>query len=180
MNDTTDKPRKTLTLTRKPASHATDASQPENGAVRRTGKRIITRDQLPASNLTRPGKFEKKPKPAKGKAKRTRQPPKPKQTPPSDIRARELNDSLNAFAVWRTRQPLALGIDRQLFRHIADLHLSASKRVVQKLLHRHTNSRDYLMNVGRGGGRFNLDGSDAGVILPAEQEHAGRVLAAIP
>lgn len=178
MNDTTDKPRKTLSITRKPASPATDTASTTNGAVRRIGKRIITRAELP--NVQKLGQPKKPPKkPAKANRK-PRQPPKPKKTPPSDIRAQELNDSLNGFAVWRDRQPLAVGIDRQLFRHIADLHLSASKRVVQKLLHRHTHHRDYLLNVGRGGVRFNLDGSEAGVILPAEQEHAGRVLAAMP
>jgi sRNA-binding protein len=171
MNDT-DKPRKTLTITRKPATTGTDTGSIGGGAVKRTGKRIITRAELP--NVQPPGKPKTKQKPNKPTNRKPRQPPRPKQTPPSDIRARELSDSLNAFAVWLTRKPLALGIEKQVFRHIAGLHLSASKRVVQKLLHRHTHHRDYLQAISRGGSRFNLDGSEAGTILPAEQQHAAR------
>lgn len=180
MSDTSDKPRKTLSITRKPASAGNGTTDPTEGAVRRSGKRIIKRENLPADKLTRPGKFEPKAKPARNKTKRPRQPPKPKKTPPSDLRARELSDSLNAFAVWRNHQPLALGIEKQIFRHIAEHQLSASKRVVQKMLHHHTHHRAYLQAVGRGGSRFNLDGTNAGAILPGEREHAGRVLAAMP
>ena len=149
--------------------------------VKRGGKRIITRDQLPASSLTRPGKFEKpkpKQKPANTRRK-PRQPPKPKKTPPSELRARELNDSLNAFEVWRTHKPLALGIERQVFQCIGELHLSASKRVVQKLLHHHTHNRAYLLHVGSGGMRFNLDGSEEDQITQGERDHSARVLAAM-
>lgn len=176
MNDTTEKPRQTLTITRKPATVGTGTTTPSGGAVRRSGKRVITRAELP--NVQKPGQPKK---PAKKPANRKpRQPPKTKKTPPSDIRARELSDSLNAFAVWRNRQPLALGIEKQLFQCIAAHHLSASKRVVQKLLHHHTHNRAYLQAVGQGGQRFNLDGTEAGAILPGEQEHSGRVLAAMP
>ncbi len=180
MNDTTEKPRKTLTITRKPATADTGTTTPTNSAVRRSGKRVIRREEIPADKLTRPGKASPKKPATKSKAKRPRQPPKPKKTPPSDLRARELNDSLNAFAVWRNRQPLALGIEKQVFQYIAEHHLSASKRVVQKLLHHHAHNRAYLQAVGQGGQRFNLDGTEAGAILPGEQEHAGRVLAAMP
>ena len=183
MNDTTEKPRKTLVITRKPVTGATAptaTTAPTSDVVKRTGKRIITRDQLPASSLTRPGKFEKpKPKPPRSNRK-PRQPPKPPKTPPSELRARELSDSLNNFTVWLERLPLALGIEKQIFRHIADLHLSASKRVVNKLLHYHTHNRSYLLAVGQGGTRFNLDGTAAGAITQGEREHAGRVLAAMP
>ncbi|MDQ5770478.1 ProQ/FINO family protein [Thiothrix subterranea] len=180
MSNTTDKPRQTISITRKPAMPATTTTAPETGVVKRTGKRIIKRDQLPAATLTRPGKFEKpKPKPAKA-TRKPRQPPKPPKTPPSDLRARELSDSLNNFTVWRECLPLALGIEKQIFRHIADLHLSASKRVVSKALHYHTHKLTYLLAVGRGGMRFNLDGTDAGAITQGERDHAGRVLAAMP
>lgn len=43
-----------------------------------------------------------------------------------------------ANAIWCNRPPLALGIEKQLFRYIAEHHLSASKQVVQRLLHIHT------------------------------------------
>lgn len=153
MNDNTDKPRQTLTITRKPATAGNDTTTPTGGAVRRSGKRIITRAELP--NVQKPGQPKKSAK--KPANRKPRQPPKPKKTPPSDLRARELSDSLNAFAVWRTRQPLALGIEKQIFRHIAAHQLSASKRVVQKLLHHHTHNRAYLQAVGQGGQRFNPD-----------------------
>jgi hypothetical protein len=180
VNDTSDKPRQTISITRKPSMPATTTTGVGSDIVKRGGKRIITRDQLPASSLTRPGKFEKpKPKPANTRRK-PRQPPKPPTTPPSELRARELSDSLNNFRVWRERLPLALGIERQIFQHIGDLHLSASKRVVNKLLHYHTHNRAYLLAVGRGGMRFNLDGSEEGAITQGERDHAARVLAAMP
>lgn len=174
----TDTPRKTLTITRKATPTATTATTPDNATrtPTRGGKRIIRRDDL--SNVQPPGK--QKPKPNKPASRKPRQPPKPKKTPPSDLRAAELDASLNAFPVWLDYKPLALGIDKQLFRHIADLHLSASKRVVQKLLHRHTHNRRYLQAVGQGGQRFNLDGSEAGEIIQVERDHAGRLLAAMP
>ncbi len=184
MTDTPETPRKTLVITRKSSPQATQATTPENApkAITRTGKRIITREQLPVSRASvgkpvynKPGA---KPKP---KAKRKpRQPPRPPKTPPSDLRARELSDSLNNYTVWLDRMPLALGIEKQVFKHIADLHLSASKRVVNKLLHYHTHNRAYLLAVGRGGMRFNLDGTEAGAITQGERDHAGRVLAAMP
>ena len=187
MTEPTDKPRKTLTITRKPATTATptgDNTAPKTFS--RTGKRIITRDQLPNVAAAVAPKRTYSPKPAKpnkpkpNRHKKPRQPPKPKQPPPSDLRARELNDSLNNFTVWREHLPLALGVEKQLFRHINDLHFSSSKRVVNKLLHYHTHNRTYLLNVGRGGVRNNLDGTDAGEITQAERDHAARVLAAMP
>ncbi|MEZ5452714.1 MAG: ProQ/FINO family protein [Thiothrix sp.] len=75
---------------------------------------------------------------------------------------------------------MALGIERQIFQHVAAHHLSASKRVVQKLLHQHTRHRAYLQAVGQGGQRFNLNGSEAGAVHQAEREHAARALAALP
>jgi hypothetical protein len=182
MEKTTDKPRQTLSITRKPANIATTTTDTNAGTVKRTGKRIITRDQLPVARVSIGKPTYNKPgaKPKPKATRRPRQPPRPPKTPPSELRARELSDSLNNFTVWRDRLPLAIGIEKQLFRHIADLHLSASKRVVNKLLHWHTHNRAYLLAVGRGGPRFNLDGTEAGAILPAEREHAGRILAAIP
>jgi sRNA-binding protein len=174
---TNEKPRKTLSITRKPAS---STAQAENGnapmGIKRTGKRIITREQLP--DVQKPGipkKPPKKPsKPTQGK--RPRQPPKPKKTPPSELRARELNDSLNGFAVWLQRQPLALGIEKQVFRYIAEHHLSASKRVVQRLLYAHTHRRDYLQAVAAGGMRYGLDGQEAGEVTPDESDYARQAL----
>ena len=178
---TDEKPRKTLSITRKPASSTAQAENDGNAptGIKRTGKRIITREQLP--DVQKPGipkKPPKKPnKPTQGK--RPRQPPKPKKTPPSELRARELNDSLNRFAVWLQRQPLALGIEKQVFRYIADHHLSASKRVVQRLLYAHTHRRDYLQAVAAGGMRYGLDGQEAGEVTPDETDYAKRLLSGL-
>ncbi len=165
-------PRKTLTIKPKatPTTTTPPQSETESKAVARTGKRIIKRDELKPAALA-------KPKPPKSKPKQKPKARKRVTPPPSELRARELRDSLNAFPVWLHMQPLALGIEREVFQHIGKHHLSASKRVVQKLLHAHTHNRVYLMNVGKGGQRFHLDGSEAGEILREEREYAGRLLA---
>jgi hypothetical protein len=175
MTDSTDKPRKTLSITRKPATQGTDTASTTSATVKRTGgKRIITRAELP--NVQRPGKQPPKP-PKKPASRKPRQPPKPKKTPPSVLKARELNDRLNGFRVWLDYLPLAIGVEKDLFRLVNDEQFpGASKRVVQRLLHQHTHDRRYLENVCRGGVRWALNGEEAGAILPAEQEYAGRAL----
>ena len=171
----TDRPRKTLSIKPKAAPTTEPAYSPDKAAkpILRSNKRIITREQLQPCALVKPK--------AKALPKKTNKPrkPAPKKplVSPSDIRMDNLNAALNAFAVWRERKPLALGIERQIFQLIAQQNLSASKRVVQKLLYRHTHQRNYLLNVGQEGQRFNLDGSAAEGILPEEREHAGRLLA---
>ena len=167
----TEKPRSTLSIKRTLATpkEATDSAPKP---IQRTGKRIIKRDALPTASLGKPKanlRPNTKPKrPHKPKAK-----PKPKPLhSPSDLRAREVNDSLNAFPVWLQQRPLALGIERQIFQHIAKHSLPASKRVVQKLLHQHTRNKAYLLNIVKGGSRFNLDGTAAGQVLAHEQEAA--------
>jgi hypothetical protein len=174
-----DAPKKTLTLKRTvtpPATPATPAATP-TPTLQRGAKRIIRREEL--TGVQKAGTIKpKQPKQKKPKPNRKRQPPKPKKTPPSELRAKELNDSLNNFMVWLHYQPLALGIEKQIFKHVNDLQLSASKRVVQKLLHYHTHNTRYLQNVGAGGVRYNLDGTESGVIVQLEREHAGRILAA--
>ena len=184
---TSDAPKKTLTLKRTATPAATPATPAATLAVtpaatptptlQRGAKRIIRREDL--SGVQKAGTIKpKQPKQKKPKPNRKRQPPKPKKTPPSELRAKELNDSLNNYKAWRDYQPLALGIEKQLFKHINDLQLSASKRVVQKLLHYHTHNTRYLQNIGAGGVRYNLDGTESGVIIQLEREHAGRILAA--
>lgn len=165
----TDQPRKTLSI--KPKS-APQAANPETKAISRGNKRIIKREHVQANALAKP------------KAAPSKKPAKPRKTAtkklliaPSTIRMDNLNAALNAFVVWRECRPLALGIERQIFQLIADQHLSASKRVVQKLLYKHTHQHNYLVKVGQGGQRFHLDGSEDGVILPEERAHAGRLLA---
>lgn len=168
----TEKPRSTLSIQRKPTAATSETPDSTAKVVQRTGKRIIKRDALPTASLGKPKAQAltnpKNKRPHKPKAK-----PKPKPLhSPSDLRAREVNDSLNAFPVWLQHSPLALGIERQIFQYIAKHSLSASKRVVQKLLHQHTRHKAYLLHVAKGGSRFNLDGTAAGQVLAHEQAAA--------
>lgn len=168
----TDTPKKTLTLTRKPASTGT----PPAGTVSRSGKRIIRRDDLP--NVQRPGKGGKPPA-AKTKPKRPPRKPQPKKqvTPPSDLKMRELNDRLNGFQVWREYQPLCIGIDKDIFRLVNDEHFpGASKKVVQKLLRMHTLHGLYLQAIVKGGDRFHLNGEPDGTIADYQQQLAAETL----
>lgn len=170
-----DTPKKTLTLTRKPASTGTAPA----GVVHRTGKRIIRCEELP--NVQRPGQGKPKPPAAKAKPKKPPRKPAPKKqvTPPSDLKARELNDRLNGFHVWLTFQPLAIGIEKQIFKLVNDEHFpGASKNVVQKVLKMHTNHGLYLQAVQRGGSRFTLDGTEEGSVTPQQQQHAADTLTA--
>ena len=91
----TDQPRKTLSLKK---------------------KRVIKRSDIPAGKLTKPGKTPAKP--AKPKQQRPKAPAKKKpEFSPSEIRARELYQRLNDFEVWRSYKPLALGIEKAIFKY---------------------------------------------------------------
>lgn len=96
---------------------------------------------------------------------------------PAERQSRELKRLLaETFSVWRRRRPLARGIDEQIAIFIAEKNLEISKRAIKKLLHRHTNHKDYLASVIRGGKRFMLDGTEDGEVQRAEREHANRTL----
>ena len=170
----TDQPRKTLSIKPKIASTTEQAYtlNQETKTVSRGNKRIIKREQVQPYALAKP----KTKVPTKKPTKPRKTAPKKPVVAPSVIRMDNLNAALNAFVVWREHQPLALGIERQIFQLIVQQNLSASKRVVQKLLYQHTHQRHYLLKVGQGGSRFNLDGTGADVILPVEQEYVRRLL----
>lgn len=144
--------------------------------AKRSKKRIIRRGELAQSALGRT-KLTSAPQKAVNKKVKSvkvlsRQPAK---TPPSDLRMVALDQQLHdAFTVWHDYQPLALGIDKSIFRFIAEQHISASKRVVQKLLQRHTSTRSYRGNILRQAQRYDLDGSPAGQISQIEKDHAQR------
>lgn len=161
---TTPIKRKPLTL---PKAQPKADSTAEPVIARPTAKRILKRDPLPAKS--------KSAAPAKPKPPARKRKPDPKKpiTPPSAIRVDNLDAALNRLDVWRDRKPLALGIEREVFQYIAKHQLSASKRVVQKLLYRHTNRESYLRNISAGGVRYSLDGVAAGTVTRLEQEHAG-------
>lgn len=172
-----DTPKKTLTITRKPATSTAGASTP--GTVQRSGKRIIRREELP--NVQRPGQGKPKPtgKADTGKKKPPRKPaPRKPVISPSELKARELNDRLNGFPVWRDFLPLAIGIDKDVFRLVNEEHFpGASKRVVRLTLAMHANHGRYLQAVVQGGARYHLDGSEEGDITAYQQQHAAEILA---
>ena len=162
----TETPKKTLTLTKKPSS------TPSN-TVNRTGKRIIRREDLnpaPAKPATNKGKPNSKPT---NKKKPARKPTKKPTMAPSDLKAKELNDRLNGFNVWLNFQPLALGIDKDLFKLVNDEQFpGGSKKVVQKVLRMHTHHGRYLAALVQGGERYQLDGVINGAVSEPERQWA--------
>ncbi|PWQ99269.1 ProQ/FINO family protein [Leucothrix pacifica] len=156
---TEDKPRKTLTLKRKPKAKAAEASHSEeiNDDVTesvRGRKRVIKMQSAAQKKAIKDSKLS-----------------------PSERQSRELKRLLaETFSVWRRRRPLARGIDEQIAAFIETQGVEISKRAVKKLLHRHTHHKSYLQNVARGGVRFKLDGTEDGEILPEERDHARRAM----
>ena len=149
--------KKTLTL----KCSGTGAKSGMDRTVSKSDKRIIKCDDLPGA---KPAKAPAK-KPANRKKKPARV-SKPKMAvSPSDLKARELNERLNAFPVWQNYQPLAIGIDKDIFRLVNDeCFPGASKKVVQKLLRMHTGHSRYLEALAKGGERYHLDGAADGVV----------------
>ena len=127
--------------------------------IKRSRKRvIIRRDELPAAKLATtkaPPKNKPKKKPASPASKKPT-------ISPSAIRLDNLNASLNAFDVWREFRPLVIGVEKEVFRHIAKHSLSSSKNVVQRLLRQHVQDERYQHKLLSGGGRYHLDGKEAG------------------
>lgn len=170
----TEQPRKTITIKPKtvPSTEQATGINQETKTVSRSNKRIVKREQVQAATLAKP----KATAPTKKPTKPRKPAPKKPLIAPSAIRMDNLNAALNAFVVWRELQPLALGIERQIFQRIVQQQLSASKRVVQQLLFKHTRQRDYLLKIaqGKSGQRYNLDGTSGGYISPEECEYAER------
>lgn len=170
----TERPRKTLTIKPKalPTTEQTLTPDQDAKTVSRSNKRIVKREQVQATALAKP----KAKVPTKQQSKPRKSAPKKPLVAPSDIRVDNLNAALNACVVWRERKPLALGIEKQIFQLIVQQQLSASKRVVQKLLFKHVRQREYLLKIsqGKGNQRYNLDGTSGGYISPEECEHAER------
>lgn len=170
----TDTPKKTLSLNKKPASTTTTT-----GTISRTGKRIIRREELspaPAKPANPKGKPTSKPT---NKKKPARKPTKKPTIAPSDLKAKELNDRLNAFPVWLNFQPLAIGIDKDVFKLVNDEQFSGgSKKVVQKVLKMHTRHGRYLAALLQGGERYQLDGVINGMVNDLDQQWAAEKLKA--
>lgn len=157
-----EKPRKTLSLKRPSAPVETEAAptNPPSALSRRPAKRIIRREDL--SGVQKAGTIKTpSPKPKAKKPTKPRRPAAPKKPAPSQLRLENINASLNAYPAWLHFKPLAIGIERQIFQHIAKHALSASKRVVQKLLFTHTRDARYQQQLAEGVARVNLDGTAA-------------------
>ena len=156
---TDEKPRKKLTLKRKPKPKAADASPSEeiSDDVKesvRGRKRVLKMQSAAQKKAIKDSKLS-----------------------PSERQSRELKRLLaETFSVWRRRRPLARGIDDQIAAFIETKDLEISKRAVKKLLHRHTHHKSYLQNVARGGVRFMLDGTEDGEIIAEERDHARRTM----
>jgi len=165
-----DQPKKTLSITRKPAPAP-------SGTVTRTGKRIIRREsgQAPGKGKSVTGTGSKPGRPGKKPARRP-QPQKPVISP-SGLRAKALNERLNAFPVWREFRPLCIGVDHEIYRLVNDERFAGgSKKVVQKVLKLHTLSGRYQQVLQQGGPRFSLDGVQAGEVNAQQREMAGVML----
>lgn len=164
-----DTPKKTLSIKR--SQPITDSATP--ATVQRTGKRIIRREEL--INVQKPGTIKQKPGGNKGKPKKPPRKPQPKKPviAPSDLKAKELNDRLNGFNVWLNYQPLALGIEKQIFKLVNDEHFpGASKKVVQKVLRMHTLHGRYLKAIQEGSVRYELDGVENGFVTEIQKQYA--------
>lgn len=157
-----EKPRKKLTLKRKPKPKVAETIPPKEinedvSEFVRGRKRVIKMQSAAQKKAI-----------------------KDSQLSPSERQSRELKRMLaEEFSVWRRRRPLARGIDDQIAEFTASKGLEISKRAIKKLLHRHTHHKSYLQNVGRGGVRFMLDGTEDGEILREERDHAKRALEAL-
>lgn len=121
--------------------------------IKRKPKKVIRRTDLAAAKLS----TTKAPTKPKLKSKPKVAAPKKPGLTPSAIRLRNLdNDLCAAFEVWREFRPLAIGIEKEVFRHINDQQLSSSKRVTQRLLRHHVQDERYQRNLKAGGGRYHL------------------------
>ena len=131
-------------------------------------KRRIINTNLGKHYTKKKPAWKKKPAPPKKPV-----PVQPKKIPPSKIKAQQLENLLTErFEAWRTNQPLQLGVEKQIFQLIGKEHLPYSKHVVQKVLSRHTRSREYLENTLRMNSRVSLKNEIAGEIQEKEKIYA--------
>jgi hypothetical protein len=159
---TDEKPRKKLSLKRKPAaakedgalSTETNKNGDEVKEFVRGKKRVLKMQSAAAKKAEKDSLLS-----------------------PAERQSRELKRIMaETFSVWRRRRPLAIGIDDQIAAFVAEKDMDYSKRAIKKLLRRHAKHKSYLQNVARGGVRFDLDGTEAGKISPEEQDYARRAL----
>ena len=155
------KPRKKLTLKRKPKSDAASGLESKQASAEKPVKEFVRGKK----------RVIKMQSAAELKAL------KESELSPAERQSRELRRVLaESFSVWRRRRPLARGIDQDIANFVEERGLTISKRAIKKLLHRHTHHRNYVSNVFRGGDRFRLDVTVEGSVQPSEKDHAKRAL----
>ncbi len=87
--------------------------------------------------------------------------------------ARELLKNLQQrFEVFRTHQPLSIGIDKQ----IIALEPEINRKVLRIALGLHTRSTPYLKALEKAPSRFDLEGKPAGEIPDEHRARAGEML----
>lgn len=100
---------------------------------------------------------------------------KPKKAP-SVLRVNALDAELGKLSkAWRSHKPLALGIEKQIFKAVSDGQLSSSKRVVRALLRKHCLNPNYLRNTIIGA-RYDLSDSESGEVVASEAAYASKKL----
>ena len=155
--------RSKLTLKRKPkpdTNAASDDEQPVAAITRGKKRRVIIEQPKPKASPQKVIQAKKK---------------KPKK-PPSTVRLNALDAELGRLSkCWRSHRPLALGIERQIFKAVADGQLSASKRVVRALLRKHCSNPNYLRNTVVGA-RYDLTDQPSGEVVPSEAAYALKLL----
>jgi len=141
----------------------------------------VSDDEQPATAITRGKKRRviiEQPKPKAGPKVSLDKRRKPKKAP-STLRLNALDAELGKLSkCWRSHRPLVLGIEKQIFKAIADGQLSASKRVVRALLRKHCSNPNYLRNTVVGA-RYDLTDQPSGEVVPSEAAYALKLLRAL-
>lgn len=89
------------------------------------------------------------------------------------LEARSLLKSLQEkYQVFRDFQPLAIGIDKQVLAHDAEVN----RKALRLALGMHTNSYRYLKSMEKATQRLNLDGSAGGEVPAEHRKHAADIL----
>ena len=83
-----------------------------------------------------------------------------------------LKELQEKFTVFRDYQPLAIGIDNQLFERIPELN----RKNLWVALGMHTNSLPYLKGMEKATVRFDLDGNNADEVTEVHRTHAADTL----
>jgi hypothetical protein len=160
---------KTLGLTRKrrlvlPITEETQATKKAPASRNLTADKKIpawkkkSARKIVVQNIDKP-RLKSKTNPVK-KPKKPKKPAQPtiKKTPPSTLKANALDEWLQQrFVTWRTYQPLVIGVHKSVIQLVGREQLPYSKRVIQKVLAKHTRHENYQANLAQHRQRVPLD-----------------------